>query len=245
MRLSVVLASALATPALADDLTQTAAAAAEIQREQMTLWWMIHNGGVITLIIALLSVAALALVLYLCFALRATRVLPRGFVRRCRQLVEAGDVKGCVKLCSQQGGMLARVLLAGLERAGQDRSLILEAMQNAGTREVTGMWQQINWLSDVATLSPLLGILGTVVGMMYAFNAVVSQTAVVKPMMLAAGVSQAMITTAAGLVVAIPASGFFFYFRGKAQAITSSLEEICADFAAALTAAGGKAGGRR
>lgn len=240
MRLAYLLVPVLAGSASADDLAQAAAAAAQIQQEQMTLWRMIVNGGVVMLIIALLSVVAVALVVYLCFALRAARVLPRGFVKRCRQLVEAGDVKGCVRLCSQQGGMLARVLLAGLERAGQDRALIVEAMENAGTRETTSMWQQINWLSDIATLAPLLGILGTVVGMMYAFNAVVGQTAVVKPMMLAAGVSQAMVTTAAGLVVAIPASGFFFYFRGKAQAITAALEEICADFAAVLSRAGVK-----
>ena len=102
-------------------------------------------------------------------------------------------------------------------------------MENCGRKEVATLWQNISYLADIATVAPMVGLLGTVLGMIQAFNVIAFQTAVVKPILLAGGVSKAMVTTAGGLIVAIPIMIFYAYFRGKVQEISSIVESYLTD----------------
>jgi len=159
-------------------------------------------------------------------------------VERLNQLVAKRDLEGARRLCEEDGGMLARIVLEGLETAEQDRLAVHDAIESAGTRETTRLWQQVGYLSDIAVLSPMLGILGTVVGMIQAFNAIAFKLEAVKPIALAAGVAKALVTTAAGLVVAIPVMGFYFYFRARLHNIIASLEGIAAEIAQNISLGG-------
>ena len=108
-------------------------------------------------------------------------------------------------------------------------------MDNVARKEMGVLWQRIGILSDIAAIAPMIGLLGTVVGMIQAFNTIAFQTAVVKPILLAGGIGKAMITTAGGLVVAIPAMLAYSYFRIKVQNIMHIVENYSADIIKLIT----------
>ena len=112
-------------------------------------------------------------------------------------------------------------------------------MKAEGARRAAALWQRVTYLQDIAVLAPMLGILGTVLGMIRSFNAIAYSTSLVKPVALAAGVSQALVTTAAGLTLAIPTMAFYFLFRGRVQRIISATESTSAQFLDKLVKAKG------
>ena len=121
------------------------------------------------------------------------------------------------------------------ERADEaDAGLLKEIMEGEGSRQAGLIQNQIQYLLDIAVIAPMIGLLGTVMGMLKAFNSVALDIAKAKPMVLAAGVSQALITTAAGLIVGIPAMIFYAYFRGRTSKLVSNLEAVSAEFLAVL-----------
>ena len=125
--------------------------------------------------------------------------------------------------------MISTIILAGLDKKQKGPLLVRESIEVAARKEVGMLWQGISYLADVATVAPLIGLLGTVLGMIQAFNVIAFQTAVVKPILLAGGVSKAMVTTAGGLIVAIPAMLFYSYFKGKVQDISNAVESYTTD----------------
>jgi biopolymer transport protein ExbB len=122
------------------------------------------------------------------------------------------------------------VLRAGLKMSGHERFVIQEAMESEGERGATALWQKISYLNNIASLTPLLGLLGTVWGMMQAFGAIALQDAQVKSLTLAYSVSLAMITTAGGLLVAIPSLAVYFVLRGRVLKIVSAVEAHASEF---------------
>jgi biopolymer transport protein ExbB len=105
-----------------------------------------------------------------------------------------------------------------------DPALLKEVIEGEGSRQAAALQSQIQYLMDVAVIAPMMGLLGTVFGMMRAFNVVAFDLAKAKPMLLAAGVAEALITTAAGLIIGIPAMMFYAYFRGRTSKLVSDLE---------------------
>lgn len=193
--------------------------------EQITLMMMIEQGGVILWVIMGLGFIAIVLALYLLITVSPRREAPVALIKRAVAQVKAGELKGAYHMCLERDEFLARVLSAGLKMAGHDRFVIQEAMESEGERGATALWQRISYLNNIATLAPLLGLLGTVWGMMRAFSAIALDTAQVKGITMAYSVSQAMITTAAGLVLAIPAMAIYFYLRGRVVRIIADVEE--------------------
>ena len=104
-------------------------------------------------------------------------------------------------------------------------------MEAVGRREAESLMRRVRYLSDIGTIAPMLGLLGTVLGMIQAFNFIAFDISAVKPVALASAVAQALVTTAAGLIVAIPCMGFFFYFRGQLQSIVAQVEEFAVEIA--------------
>lgn len=210
-----------------------AATAAADQQEGLTLLQLLQNGGPIMILLGLFSFVALALVIYHFAVLRPGVICPETFVATAEKLLRSGKREEARQLAESQGGMVADAVLAGLDAAERGNEPA-EAMQTAGSKAAAALWQRLNYLSDIAVLSPMLGILGTVLGMIQAFNAVVLSVGEVKPYALAGGVSKAMVTTAGGLIVAIPAMGFYFFFRGRAQRLVAEAESQCSALAEAL-----------
>lgn len=202
-----------------------------------TLLELLEAGGVVMIPIGVLSVVALLLVVFYAFTITERALVPKEFLRKVYDLVNQGNFMDAQALCDKVDGLLPRMLAAGLRRREMGILAVSDAMAGAGTREIERYRQWIRYLSDIAALSPMLGLLGTVIGMINAFKVVAYGASVVNPMVLAGAVSQALITTAAGLVVAIPTMGVYYYFRGRLVRISTQVEEKGSEFAEQITGA--------
>ncbi|MFQ6111736.1 MAG: MotA/TolQ/ExbB proton channel family protein, partial [Nitrospinota bacterium] len=127
-------------------------------------------------------------------------------------------------LCRRNSSAMTRVLQAAIVNYDQDKNEIKDIIEDAGRQEVPGLERYLNVLGTIASISPLLGLLGTVAGMIRVFN-VITQEGVGHPNQLAGGISEALITTAAGLAVAIPALVFHNYFTSKAEGLVLEMEK--------------------
>ena len=132
-------------------------------------------------------------------------------------------------MCETYPSTVADIVKAGLDKRKKGLIFAREAIENAVRKELGKLWQNISYMADVANIAPLIGLLGTVLGMIQAFNVIAFQSTGVKPILLASGVSKAMVTTAGGLIVAIPAFLFYSYFRGRIQTVTNSVETFSSD----------------
>lgn len=206
--------------------------------EDLTLWQLIRQGGLTMIPLALFSVAAVALVIRNFLVLREDRLLRPDLAPVLREHLSDGDIAGAAALCGASPSLLTDVLAAGLERAGRspprpDR--IREAMEQAGTEQLLEHMKPIGYLSILGSISPMLGLLGTVSGMIKAFQHI-SLGGMGKPEMLAADIGEALVTTATGLIIAIPAMLFYFYFKNNFMKTMASLGRILDGLVEALPA---------
>ncbi|GAB6062665.1 MotA/TolQ/ExbB proton channel family protein [Deferrisoma palaeochoriense] len=187
------------------------------------------KGGILMIPIAACSVIGLAVFLERAWMLRAGRNIPRDLLRRVEDLYRRGQVEEALAVCRRSRSPLARILAAALKNAGLEREVVKEAVQEVGRREAAHLERYVGVLGTVANVAPLLGLLGTVSGMIKAFT-VISVEGVGNPASLAGGISEALITTAAGLTVAIPAFVAYRYFLGKVDRIVLELEQHAIHF---------------
>ena len=201
--------------------------------ESMTLTEIIQTGGWIMYVLGGMSVATLALVIFFLAVLRQEKIAPKTFTLELSRLLTAGDRQQARMCCVNQPSPLSSVALAALDYTDRtddpDPGLIKEVIEGEGSRQAARIQQQTTYLLDIGVIAPMIGLLGTVLGMLTAFNAVALDIARAKPIYLAAGVSQALVTTAAGLLVGIPAMIFYAYFRGRAGSLIARLESVSAD----------------
>lgn len=188
------------------------------------------KGGVLMIPILLCSVIALALFLERLWALQRPHVIPERFLKIVTELIEKREHEQARALCKGNESSLAAVLASGLKHAGKDRGLIKEVMEEAGRRETAYLERGVGVLGAIANIAPLLGLLGTVTGMIKVFQRVVNQAGVdgggqVNAGALANGIWEALITTAAGLAVAIPTFVMFKYLTGRIDRLLVEMEE--------------------
>lgn len=198
-------------------------------QNRLTLMDMIQQGGAILYVIMGLGFLAVVFALYLLFTVTVRREVPPSLSKRAHTQIRSGELREAYLMCQERDELLANVLAAGLKMAGQDRFLIQEAMESEGERGAAALWQRISYLNNMATLATLLGLLGTVWGMMLAFGSIAFNDAQVKTLSMAYSVSTAMVTTAAGLVIAIPAMAIYYFLRGQVLKIVASVEMECSD----------------
>ena len=186
------------------------------------------KGGPVMYFIVLGSVVALALFIERIWSLRRERVLPTAFRRRVRNLVRQGKLSEAEVLCQENGSALAAVIGGAMREAGKPRAEVKETVNEIGRREISQMERFVELLGTIAAVEPLMGLLGTVTGLIRAFQRVESSVGTgsgVNPGTLAEGIWAALITTAAGLVVAIPAYVGYRFLQGKVDAIAVEMEE--------------------
>ena len=187
------------------------------------------KGGFLMIPILASSVLGLGVFFERVWTLRGARNIPRELVRRAEDYVRRGQIEEAMALCRRGRSPLGRVLLAALKNAGQEREAVKEAVQEVGRREAAQLERYVGVLGTVANVAPLLGLLGTVSGMIKAFT-VISVQGVGNPSSLAGGISEALITTAAGLTVAIPCFVAYRYFLGKVDRLVLELEQYAIHF---------------
>lgn len=178
--------------------------------------------------LAALSVLALALILVYLGTLRRGRVASARYMQSADTLLRKNDLLGLLAISHRHSEAVAGVMERTLEFLTKHPAATLaearEIAQAEGIR-LAGLWnQRISYLADIGSIAPMLGLLGTVLGMIKSFTVVASDIAASRPMMLAEGVSEALITTAAGLFVGIPAMAAYAFFRGRVQTMISDLE---------------------
>jgi biopolymer transport protein ExbB len=184
-------------------------------------------GGVIMIPIALGSVIALTIFLERVWSLQESRILPPNLLERVLDFVGKSDVRAAREECLRSDTPLGRLLLAGLDAAGRPLQEIRMVLEDTGKREVSRMDRYIEAIGTTASLEPLLGLLGTVIGMIQVFQKVVvtSREGAIDPGQLANGIWQALITTAAGMSVAIVAFVGYRYLIARSNRHTVELED--------------------
>ncbi len=205
------------------------------------LWQTFRAGGFLMWPILACSVIGVAFIIERAIALREAAIVPRGLGRAVVQAARDGARDEARELCAKRPSGLARVLAAGLAVADRSREEIITAMQEAGERE---QWQMDRFnrpLSIVTSVAPLLGLLGTVQGMIMSFDVVARKGAMGDPRQLAAGVATALLTTFAGLTVAIPCYCFYHYYRDKADRMIVQIEDAASHLVDALKGSEGNA----
>ena len=185
---------------------------------------LIVRGGWLMYPIFLCSVVALGFFIERLFKLRRSRVLPRSLMQNVHDLISRRKYTDATYLCQGHPSAMARIYHAALRINGQPRQAIKEVVQEVGRREAADLGRYIPVLGTVASITPLLGLLGTVSGMIKTFN-MISYYGVGNPGSLAAGISEALLTTAAGLSVAIPTLVGYRFVSSKADSLILELEE--------------------
>ena len=198
----------------------------EVAEEGMTLWQLILNGGWVMIVLGMLSVFSIALTMFFVITIRGSVFIPSSQLLEIKKAVENKDFEKAKALCKSRKNFLEKVVYTGASNRKEPMQVFRTKMEEEARRAIEIQWQRISFLSDIAVISPMLGLLGTVLGMIKAFNAIAFKIGEVKPIFLAYGVSQAMVTTAAGLIVGIFSMVFFFYFRSKIQNIAIRAESI-------------------
>ena len=181
-------------------------------------------GGWLMWPIVACSIIATAIVIERIWSLRRSRIMPDKLVHRIWQLYSQGQLTDERIEEIREGSPLGRMLAAGLANREHSREIMKDAIGDAGRHAIADLERYLNTLGTIAAVAPLLGLLGTVIGMIDVF-AVIMQAGVGNPGVLAGGISKALITTAAGLSVAIPALMFHRYFNGRVDKLIIGMEE--------------------
>lgn len=185
---------------------------------------IVKAGGIVMVPIILSSIIAAAIILERMWTLQQRRVLPAELTEKVWRWVEQRQVQDKHIAALQQNSPLGKILAAGLANRHRGRDIIKESIEDTGRHVVHELERFINALGTIATLSPLLGLLGTVVGMIRTFNAITT-AGIGNPAALAGGIAEALITTAAGLMVAIPALIGYKYLRGRVESLVVEMEK--------------------
>lgn len=212
-------------PAAVESVQQSASgqeSGAEVQT-QSTFWTIINAGGTIGLIIFALSIASLTLAIDQIRTLRKSVFMPDGLAEQTRELIAHRQLLQADTLCRQSPCCLSYVINAGLTEADGDWADIEKALEDSLSEQSALYSRKIEILSVIGNIAPMLGLLGTVVGMVFAFSELANSQGTPKPAELAQGIYLALVTTVEGLIVAIPSLAAFAWFRSRLDQIITEV----------------------
>ena len=195
----------------------------------MSLFQIVIKGGIIMIPILICSIIALAIVIERLIALRKIRIKSGSFILKVKNLLLQHNLDEAIALCKKTPGPIAGITKAALEKANRPRQEIKESVESAGKREIYHLERGLGVLGTVAAVAPLIGFLGTVTGMIRAFMQVQAHGGNVDASVLAGGIWEALITTAAGLSVGIPALIFYNWLQGKVERFVFEMSESSTD----------------
>jgi biopolymer transport protein ExbB len=213
-------------------LAQEAQATPSPTVSQETVLKLLQAGGWVMIPLVLASVLTVALVITCLISLRRGSVVTRRFMETAEALLRKRDYLGLIAVSNRHSSAIARITSRTLDFATKHPSAssaaVRDVAESEGGRVASSLHQRIVYLADIATLSPMLGLLGTVVGIINSFGVLAANTTQPRQMLLAGGVAQALVTTAAGLIIGIVAMAFYSLFRGRVSSMISDLETATA-----------------
>lgn len=199
---------------------------------------MLRDGGPLMIPIGLCSFLLCMFVFERSISLRGGRVIPRPFLKRFLSELEQGrlDQAEAIKRCEENRSPLAQVFAAACAKWGRPSVEVEQAVIDSGERVTHGLRRYLRLFNGISTVCPLLGLLGTVTGMIQAFNSIASADAMGRPELLASGISQALLTTAAGLTVAIPALIAYLFFVSRVDRLVMDIDQYAQQVVARVAA---------
>lgn len=222
--LTTLLALAGATPLLA----QNAVAPNATLPQASSVLEAIVNAGPIMVPLGLLSVFSVMLVIVYVFTIRKGAVVSNGYMATADALLRKRDYLGLLAVSNRHNEAIARVVQKMLDFATKNPSadfqLVREIAETEGTRIASNLNNRVIYLADIGMLAPMIGLLGTVIGIIRSFGALGADLGTARYTLLSKGISEALINTSAGLAIGIPAMVFFAFFRGRSQKLISDLE---------------------
>lgn len=200
---------------------------------------ILEQGGIIMYPLAILSFVAVLLIIYYFLTIRQGTVVSDKFMNAADALIRKQDYLGLIAVCNRENEAIARITYKTLDFATKNPTASFEEVREVteaeGSRQASILNQRITYLADVGSIAPMVGLLGTVLGMIDSFGKL-NEMGEGSQMAVGAGVSQALITTASGLVIGIPALIFYSIFRGKVQKMISEMEAAMTHLMALLAA---------
>lgn len=196
----------------------------QLLRDDANVWELIKAGGWLMLPIIACSIVAMGIICERFWSLQRRRVIPPHLVAHLWNQVKNRQLDAAQLRAVREASPLGRVLAAGLVNMHHNREVMMESIEDVGRHEAHGLERFLNTLGTIAAITPLLGLLGTVIGMIKVFSAITAHGVGNAPV-LAGGISEALITTAAGLSVAIPSLIAYRYFRGLVDKYIIEMEQ--------------------
>jgi biopolymer transport protein ExbB len=233
---AAMLAPSLAQAQDAIDAASTSATAIPTT----SLWQILIAGGPLVIPIVVCSFVLLLVVFERTLALRRSKVIPKLFVERFLLQISEGavDRHGAIELCEENNSLVAEVFAAALRKWGKPAVEVEQAILDEGERAASSMRRYLRAMNGVSTVCPLFGLLGTVWGMIESFNEIAGSSAMGRPELLAGGIGTALMSTAAGLCVAIPALILYLYFVGRVDSLVMELDRCGQDLVHLISAEG-------
>ncbi len=188
-----------------------------------SMFEIVKSGGIMMVPLILCSIIAAAIILERLWTLQKSRVVPPELAEKVWRWVESRQIQEKHIVALRQNSPLGKILASGLANRHRERAVIKEAIEDSGRHVIHELERYLNALATIAAISPLLGLLGTVFGMVRTFNAI-SSAGVGNPASLAAGIGEALIATAAGLIVAIPSLIGYRYLRRRVDELVVDME---------------------
>jgi biopolymer transport protein ExbB len=182
------------------------------------------HGGIAVALLGLCSIVAVAIIIERLWMTRRSRVLPRNLDAQLAELIRGGRLDEAVAVCRRDDSPLSRLVISGIRAADRPRVEFNELVELTGRRELSQLQRFVPVLGTIAAIAPLLGLLGTVLGIIKTF-ALIEVHGIGNPQLLAGGISEALIATAAGIGIAVPSVIFYRYFLNRARQLALELEE--------------------
>jgi biopolymer transport protein ExbB len=202
---------------------------------------IILNSGFIGILIWLMlfatSAATMGLIIDACISIRAIKIMPPELVNAVRSSLSEGDLGGALEACEATPGPLASILLAGFNNVSEGFEVVMDSVSTAADIENEKLMQRVNYLNLCGQIAPMLGLMGTVTGMVDAFAGLATKSGAEKASALALAISQALYTTAVGLLISVPAILAFTFVRNNANKIILSMESLTFDLVKVLRGA--------
>lgn len=195
----------------------------------MNLIEIFLKGGMVMWAILFCSVVALAVAIDRLLILRKAKINVPAFLVRIRGFIKSKDMSGAASYCLREKSPIGNMVRKGLKKFGMGHERVKEAIENAGRQEVSKLEKGLSVLATVAGVAPLLGFLGTVTGMIQAFMRIEDLAGAANPGDLAGGIWEALLTTAFGLIVGIPAYVAYNYFLSAVSKFVSDMETVAND----------------
>ncbi len=201
---------------------------------------IMRKGGPLMYVLALCSVIGVAFVFERFVALRRSRIVPNAFVKRFLDQVREGSLnrERALAVCAENPCAISEVFASAVRKWGRSGMELEQAVMDAGERVANELRKYLRVFAALHIIGPLLGLLGTVFGMITAFNAVATSEALGRPERLAEGISQALLNTAFGLAIAIPAQSFYFYFVSRVDRLIMSMDALGQELVSSISAEG-------